>query len=139
MQLTMSTKGAHSRGNVYREMCRQVTLSTLLHTHQPHVYNNKYCWRHIIQPRTRTTFILKMAVIWVVAPCSLAEVYRRFRGTCCLNHQGDMTRPHSATTQKTAIFILAEPQILHVYFFLPVFSFCFQTLILFHAISFFFY
>jgi hypothetical protein len=31
----------------------------------------------------------KMAVFWVVAPCSLVEVYRRFRGPCCLHHQGD--------------------------------------------------
>jgi hypothetical protein len=28
-----------------------------------------------------------MAVFWVVAPCSLVEVYRRFRGICCLHHQ----------------------------------------------------
>jgi hypothetical protein len=40
---------------------------------------------------------MKMAVFWVVDPCSLVEVYRRFRGACCLNH-------HGATTQKTAIF-----------------------------------
>jgi hypothetical protein len=31
----------------------------------------------------------KMAVVWVVAPCSLVEVYQRFRGPCCLHHQGD--------------------------------------------------
>jgi hypothetical protein len=30
----------------------------------------------------------KMAVFWVVAPCSLVEVYQRFRGPCCLHHQG---------------------------------------------------
>jgi hypothetical protein len=29
-----------------------------------------------------------MAVLWVVAPCSLVEVYQRFRGPCCLHHQG---------------------------------------------------
>jgi hypothetical protein len=29
-----------------------------------------------------------MTVFWVVAPCSLIEVYQRFRGTCCLHHQG---------------------------------------------------
>jgi hypothetical protein len=29
-----------------------------------------------------------MAVFWVVAPCSLAEVYQRFRGPCCLHPQG---------------------------------------------------
>jgi hypothetical protein len=44
---------------------------------------------------------MKIAVFWVVAPCSLVEVYQRFRGPCCLHHQGD--RPK---TQKTAIFIL---------------------------------
>jgi hypothetical protein len=29
-----------------------------------------------------------MAVLWVVAPCSLVEVLQRFRGPCCLRHQG---------------------------------------------------
>jgi hypothetical protein len=37
--------------------------------------------------------IMKMAVFWVVVPRSLVEVYRRFRGACCLHHQGD--RPTS--------------------------------------------
>jgi hypothetical protein len=32
---------------------------------------------------------MKMAVFWVLTPCSLVEVYRRFRGACCLHHQGD--------------------------------------------------
>jgi hypothetical protein len=31
----------------------------------------------------------KMAVCWVVAPCRLVRVYRRFRGPYCLHHQGD--------------------------------------------------
>jgi hypothetical protein len=31
---------------------------------------------------------MKMAVFWVVAPCSLVEVYQRFRGTFWLHHQG---------------------------------------------------
>jgi hypothetical protein len=44
-----------------------------------------------------TAVITKMTVFWVVAPCSLVEVTQRFRGPCCLHHQG-------ATTQKTAIF-----------------------------------
>jgi hypothetical protein len=30
-----------------------------------------------------------MAVFWVVAPCSLVEVYQRFRGPC-LRHQVDV-------------------------------------------------
>jgi hypothetical protein len=33
--------------------------------------------------------LVKMVVFWVVAPCSLVEVYQRFRGPCCLHHQGD--------------------------------------------------
>jgi hypothetical protein len=36
-----------------------------------------------------TAVSTKMAVFWVVAPCSLVEVYQRFRGNCCLHHQGD--------------------------------------------------
>jgi hypothetical protein len=28
----------------------------------------------------------EMAAVWVVAPCSVAEVYRRFRGACFLLH-----------------------------------------------------
>jgi hypothetical protein len=31
----------------------------------------------------------KMAVFWVVARCSLVEVYRRFRGTCSFHHRPD--------------------------------------------------
>jgi hypothetical protein len=31
----------------------------------------------------------KMAVFWVVAPCRLVWVYRRFGGLYCLHHQGD--------------------------------------------------
>jgi hypothetical protein len=30
-----------------------------------------------------------MAVLWVVAPFCLVEVYRRFRVAYCLLHQGD--------------------------------------------------
>jgi hypothetical protein len=32
-----------------------------------------------------------MAVFWVVALCTLVEVYQRFRGPCCLHHQGNGT------------------------------------------------
>jgi hypothetical protein len=32
---------------------------------------------------------MKITDFWDVAPCSLVEVYRRFRGACCLHHQGD--------------------------------------------------
>jgi hypothetical protein len=36
-----------------------------------------------------TAASMKMTVFWDIAPCSLVEVYRRFRGACCLHHQGD--------------------------------------------------
>jgi hypothetical protein len=62
-----------------------------------------------------TAASMKTAVFWVVAPCSLVEVYRRFRGACCLHHQG---RLHCATTQKTAIFI--QNMILRCFFSIGV-------------------
>jgi hypothetical protein len=34
-----------------------------------------------------TAVSTKMAVFWVVARCSLVEVYQRFRGPYCLHHQ----------------------------------------------------
>jgi hypothetical protein len=37
----------------------------------------------------KTPNYLKMAVFWVVAPFYLVEIYRRFRGACCLHHQGE--------------------------------------------------
>jgi hypothetical protein len=30
----------------------------------------------------------KMTVFWDVVPCSPVELYRCFRGACCLHHQG---------------------------------------------------
>jgi hypothetical protein len=35
---------------------------------------------------TKTVSHKKMAVFWVVAPCSLVVVYQRFRCPCCLHH-----------------------------------------------------
>jgi hypothetical protein len=40
------------------------------------------------QSRTHIEYLLKMTDFWVVAPCSLVEVYRRFTGACCLRYQG---------------------------------------------------
>jgi hypothetical protein len=33
-----------------------------------------------------TVVSTKMAVFWVVGPCSLVEVYQRFRGDCYLHY-----------------------------------------------------
>jgi hypothetical protein len=43
----------------------------------------------IVEFEVLTAVSTKMAVFWVVAPCNLVEVYQRFRGPCCLHHQGD--------------------------------------------------
>jgi hypothetical protein len=49
-----------------------------------------------LNPDNRNPGITKMAVFWVVAPCSLVEVYQRFRGPCCLHHQGDRYNPEDS-------------------------------------------
>jgi hypothetical protein len=46
---------------------------------------------------------MKMAVFWVVAPCSLVEVYQRFRGPCCLHYQGDKLMMEAASTSETMV------------------------------------
>jgi hypothetical protein len=52
-----------------------------------------------------TAVSTKMAVFWVVAPCSLVEVYQRFGGPCCLHHQGETLVNFYQTTRQTSIFI----------------------------------
>jgi hypothetical protein len=56
-----------------------------------------------------TQLSLKIAVFWVVAPCSLVEVYQRFRGPCCLHHQGESLQPRR---QQSSYSPPWEPQIL---------------------------
>jgi hypothetical protein len=62
---------------------------------------------------------MKMAVLWVVATCSLVELHHRFRVPCYLYHQDALTmeaartpetlvnfyKPHGVTIYKTAILI----------------------------------
>jgi hypothetical protein len=47
-------------------------------------------WLPIETKFQEVPLILKIAVFWVVAPCSLVEVYQRFRGPCCFHHQGNL-------------------------------------------------
>jgi hypothetical protein len=47
--------------------------------------------RDVVRFQVLTADCMKMAVFWFVTTCSLVEVYRRFRGTCCLHHQGVAT------------------------------------------------
>jgi hypothetical protein len=48
-------------------------------------YENRSFFTVIFDVLTAAT--MKIAVFWVVAPCSLVEVYQRFRGACCLHHR----------------------------------------------------
>jgi succinate dehydrogenase/fumarate reductase cytochrome b subunit len=41
-----------------------------------------------------TAACMKMTVFWDVAPCSLVETDKRFRGACCLHHQVNGGRKH---------------------------------------------
>jgi hypothetical protein len=47
------------------------------------------------------TISLKMTVFWDAAPCSLAEIYRRFRGSYFLHHQNDEAVSTSETSKTT--------------------------------------
>jgi hypothetical protein len=44
---------------------------------------------HVVVLCKGMIFTSKMTVFWVVAPCSLVEVYQCFRGACSLHHQGN--------------------------------------------------
>jgi hypothetical protein len=73
-----------------RELCKQkIKLSTVLCA-----VNNTYWFFflgeisedvNLVRFQVLTAASMKMAVFWVVAPCSLVEVYWRFRGACCLH------------------------------------------------------
>jgi hypothetical protein len=43
---------------------------------------------------------MNMAVFWVVVMCSVVEVYQRFRGNCCLHHQGETSVNFYQTTRR---------------------------------------
>jgi hypothetical protein len=60
----------------------------------------------------KKNYSLKMAVFWVVSPCSLVDTDRRFTGTYYLHNQAPLkrrsihTRLHGATSHKAAIWVL---------------------------------
>jgi hypothetical protein len=45
-----------------------------------------------------------MAVFWVVAPCSLVEVYHCFRGACRLHHWGTLMTEAARTSEMSVNF-----------------------------------
>jgi hypothetical protein len=60
-----------------------------------------------------TAVSAKMAVVWVVAPCSLVEVYQRFRGPCCLHHQGERASETLVNFYQTTRHYNSEDSHLH--------------------------
>jgi hypothetical protein len=62
-----------------------------------------------------TAVSMKKDVFWVVALCSLVEVYQRFRGSCCLHHQGNSghscknIRLGLTSLKKQAVFVGVTP------------------------------
>jgi hypothetical protein len=70
--------------------------------------------RLLMRFKVLTAVSMKMAVFWDVAPCSLVEVHRHFRGPCCLHNERDAplklrspsTGLHGEISQKAVIFIL---------------------------------
>jgi hypothetical protein len=58
--------------------------------------NSDYFLKQLInQLRFEVLTVASMynVVLWVVATCSLVEVYLCFRGAYCLHHQGDDSSP----------------------------------------------
>jgi hypothetical protein len=57
---------------------------------------------------------MMMAVFWVVALCSLVEIYQRFRGPCFLHHQDDEYTALQPRRQPSSYSPPSEPKILQM-------------------------
>jgi hypothetical protein len=57
---------------------------------------------HLLKCQVLIAAGTKKTVFCVIAPCSLVEIYRRFRGACYLHHQAEL---HGATSKKAVTFI----------------------------------
>jgi hypothetical protein len=64
---------------------------------------------------------MKMSGFWFVTPCSLVEIYRRFRDTCCLHHQATRRYNSEDSHLYNAIYITTNfpVPVLH---FVPVYN-----------------
>jgi hypothetical protein len=68
---------------------------------------------NVVRFHVLTVASVKMTAFWDIAPCSLVDVDRRFRGAYCLHHQSNPHRPlkrrstptrlHGAISQKAVI------------------------------------
>jgi hypothetical protein len=79
--------GSYTPANIFGKQCWQTVCkyasSVLANSPQTNIR------RFLFPAGNEKQDTMKMAVFWVVAPCSLVEVYQRFGGACCLHHQGD--------------------------------------------------
>jgi hypothetical protein len=79
-------------------LCTAKLLCLLLHSIVSLPIVNKFVRFQVLMVAS-----MKMAVFWVVAPCSLVEVYRCFRGACCLHHPLIALMMEAANTSETLI------------------------------------
>lgn len=75
----------------YRRSCRAVPLSSVrIFTNSSHHFHSGKCkLRAVVRFQFLAAARTKMAVIWVVAPCTLTDFGQRFRSVCCPHYQGD--------------------------------------------------
>jgi hypothetical protein len=59
---------------------------------------------------------MKMTVFWYVAPCSLVEIYRRFRDAYCLHHQDDKLSGHDETSGLIALMMETGKLFIHTFY-----------------------
>jgi hypothetical protein len=78
-----SFKAVHTR-SVFYAACHIFSVVTArVWVKLRSVQSNLSDWIRFVGFEVLTAVSTKMAVFWVVAPCSLVEVYHRFRGSCC--------------------------------------------------------
>jgi hypothetical protein len=54
-----------------------------------------------------TVVNMRITVFWDVVPCNLVEVYRHFRGSCCLHHHGILMMEAASTFETSVNFYQA--------------------------------
>jgi hypothetical protein len=90
------SKMVHAKNS---SMKTYLTFYTKMKRKETEHWSNKVIKRKAANRNTRvrvavlTAAGMKMAVFWVVRPCSLEAVYWCFRGACCVHHQGERKSP----------------------------------------------
>jgi hypothetical protein len=91
---------SHLKSPDTEPVCATRSLSTAAWT-QPSSVATEDVWLEVL-----TAVTMKMAVFWVVAPCWVVWVYRRFRSLYCLHHQSDDIHSHSPENLKSYLVYL---------------------------------